>query len=348
VTGLNGGGGDMNNTTYAFALCATAGALPTVTVVHGSAPGPALATTPLQTTVSCPAATALLGGGGFISDAFGLPGSQGDHLTGSYPSDATGTPVGGCPAQAWTAASHTGGVDSGSLTQTDVWALCASPADQPPPATGPAPPLSRGAPRVAGRAVVGGVLREAHGSWAGAPTAYAYSWLRCAGAGCAAIAGAHGATYRLTQTDIGARIRVQETTSNAAGRSSPAVSAASGYIQPRGGRVAASLVARTLARQIVPSAKLAGVLRQATTALPFTALEAGHAAVSWYLAGAVVARGSRSFTDARATTLGVTLTAAGRRALAAAGTRVRLTARGTFTPRGRAAIKASRTFVLGP
>jgi hypothetical protein len=346
VTGLNGGGGDAGNTTFAFALCASAGSLPTVTVVHGEAPGPALATTPLQTTASCPAQTALLGGGAFISDAFGLPGSQGDHLTGSYPSDATGTPVGGGPASAWTAASHTGGVDSGSLTQTDVWALCASPADQPPPTTGPSPPVSGGAPKVAGKTIVGSVLTESHAAWTNRPTAYSYRWLRCASATCTTIVGARGHAYRLTQADIAARIRVQETAANGAGRSPPAVSAATASVQPRH-PVATSRILALLAWQIVPVTRLAGVLRQGAGSLEFTALGAGRLTVSWYLADTLVARGSQSFAGARATTITVRLTAAGRRVLPAT-TSVRLTAKGSFTPRGKAPITASRSFVLGP
>ena len=190
VTGLNGGGGDQGNRTYAFALCATAGPLPTVTIAHAQVPGPAAATTPAQASVACPTGTVLLGGGGFISDAFGLPGSQGDHLTGSYPSDTRGTPVAAGPAGAWTAASHTGGVDSGSLTQTDVWAMCASPAGAPPPVAGPAVPVVVASPRVAGSAVAGRELRAAHGAWSPRPTAYAYRWLRCRINACRAIPGA--------------------------------------------------------------------------------------------------------------------------------------------------------------
>lgn len=133
AVGLNGGGGDKGNTTHAFALCALEDPGWTITVAHAQTPGPALASSAAQTTATCPAGSALLSGGAFISDRFGLPGSQGDHLTGSYPSDVAGTPIASGPANAWTAASHTGGVDSGPLTQTDAWALCASDVNAPPP-----------------------------------------------------------------------------------------------------------------------------------------------------------------------------------------------------------------------
>ncbi|MEV4559326.1 hypothetical protein AB0K51_20375 [Kitasatospora sp. NPDC049285] len=56
---------------------------------------------------------------------FTKAGSQGTHLTGSYPSDADGTPVGdrtATPAY-WTADIHVGGSPS-PHTFSDVWALC--------------------------------------------------------------------------------------------------------------------------------------------------------------------------------------------------------------------------------
>lgn len=154
ATGLNGGGGDKGNATHAFALCLPESAGLTVTVAHAQVPGPARASSAAQTTASCPAGTALLGGGAYISDRFGLPGSQGDHLTGSYPSDAAGTPVATGVARAWTAASHTGGVDSGPLTQTDAWALCASAADAPPP-TDPVTPTDSPRPSPGARPPAG-------------------------------------------------------------------------------------------------------------------------------------------------------------------------------------------------
>jgi hypothetical protein len=75
--------------------------------------------------VSCPVNTVLVGGGAFISNGFGKPASQGDHLTGDFPSDSSGHPVTSGSAGSWTAESHTGGMSS-SGTTTDVWALCGS------------------------------------------------------------------------------------------------------------------------------------------------------------------------------------------------------------------------------
>jgi hypothetical protein len=125
ATGLNGGQPPAGNTTHVFAICATDPNL-TVAVVNSRVDGPGPASTPAQVTTSCPAGTVLLGGGGYISDHFALPGSQGDHLTGSYPSDSGGTPITAGAAASWTASSHTGGTISGDLTDTNVWAMCGS------------------------------------------------------------------------------------------------------------------------------------------------------------------------------------------------------------------------------
>ena len=124
AVGLNGGGGGTN-TTYAFAVCSTDATNPTITVNNAEVSGPTAASTGASVTASCGSGTVLVGGGAFISNSFGLPASQGDHLTGSFPSDASGNPVTSGAASSWTATSHTGGQAS-SGTVTDVWALCGS------------------------------------------------------------------------------------------------------------------------------------------------------------------------------------------------------------------------------
>ncbi len=356
AAGLNGGGGDQGNTTHAFAVCATGAALPNVGIAHARVPGPAAASSAAQVSASCPAGSTLLGGGGFISDAFGLPGSQGDHLTGSYPSDAAGTPVASGAAASWTAASHTGGVDSGSLTQTDVWALCGSAADAPapvpvPPAAGAALPSNTAPPAIAGTARRGSVLTVRPGTWTNAPASYAYAWLRCssAGNGCATIAGARSARYRLTLADAGSRMRVRETASNAAGAGVAAISGASAIVAA--GRVTRGQVRAELGRWLVPTgraARIGSLLARVPVTLPFRALRSGRATISWYLRGArktLVARGTRAFTGARATTIGVRLTPAGRRALGPA-KRLRLTSVGTFKAPREATVRVTKTFAV--
>jgi hypothetical protein len=352
AVGLNGGGADQGNTTYAFAVCGSGAELPNVAIAHAQVPGPALASAAAQVTVSCPAGSALLGGGGFVSDAFGLPGSQGDHLTGSYPSDAGATPVGSGTAASWTVASHTGGVDSGGLTQTDAWALCASAADAPAPAPqqGAAAglPTNTKPPSITGAARRGATLTAQRGTWTNAPTAYALEWLRCSSSGtsCTTIAGAHGRTHRLTLADAGARLRVRETARNAAGAGAAAVSNPGAIVSA--GRVTAAQIRAQLRREIVPvgrAARIDPLLARAAIVLPFRALRSGRATVSWYRGKTLVARGSRAFPGARATTLTIRLTPAGRRALGAAKS-LRLSASGTFKPPGGAALRATRAFTV--
>jgi hypothetical protein len=127
AAGENGGDGNSNNTTYAFALCSTEATNPTVTVMKTEATGPtAASTTQAATTLGCSTLSGspvLLSGGAFINNNGGEPASQGDHLLGDFPSDTSGNPVTSGSADAWTAQGRTGGQAS-SGTVTDVWALC--------------------------------------------------------------------------------------------------------------------------------------------------------------------------------------------------------------------------------
>ncbi|HEY2763277.1 MAG TPA: hypothetical protein VGJ13_04590 [Pseudonocardiaceae bacterium] len=136
AVGGNGGGTDPSTTTYAYAICSgnninISGA--TVKVKFSEASGPTTATTGQTGTVTCGgqdgkliSGGAAISGGSVTTTNFTAPGSQGDHLNGSYPSDGSGNPVsdGTTTAASWTAFTHTGGVSSPS-TFTDVWALCA-------------------------------------------------------------------------------------------------------------------------------------------------------------------------------------------------------------------------------
>ena len=100
-----------------------------------------------------------------------------------------------------------------------------------PPPPPPSPPTNTALPAISGSAIQGETLAASPGSWSGAPTAFAYQWLRCdsAGAGCAAVAGAVSASFLLTATDAGSTLRVRVTASNAGG-SSAATSAASAVV----------------------------------------------------------------------------------------------------------------------
>jgi hypothetical protein len=131
----NNGGGTGTLETYAYAICGTgsgSGFNAAGTKVHfQEQSGPTVATTGQASTVGCASGETLLSGGAAIAGSdvtandFTLPGSQGDHLNGTYPSDGSGTPVSNntTTAQYWTASTHTGGQSSPS-TVTDAWALC--------------------------------------------------------------------------------------------------------------------------------------------------------------------------------------------------------------------------------
>ncbi|HYZ36749.1 MAG TPA: hypothetical protein VE673_08500 [Pseudonocardiaceae bacterium] len=152
AVGLNGGGsGTVPNSTYAYAICSQLSAASgvTVTVRSHEVSGPTTATSSQKITTSCGSADGtLISGGAAISSGnlattdFTAPGSHGDHFNGSFPSDATGAPVGNgtTTAASWTAFTHTGGADS-PRTFSDVWALCMHTNSRPAPNPG-LPPVS--------------------------------------------------------------------------------------------------------------------------------------------------------------------------------------------------------------
>lgn len=135
AVGWNGGGGSSGNTTYAYAICSgddidVSGV--TVTVRFSEVSGPTAATSGQTATVGCAgedgtlaSGGAAISGGSVTTTPFTGPGSQGDHLNGSFPSNSGGSPVGDetTTAAYWTAVTHTGGASSPN-TYTDVWALC--------------------------------------------------------------------------------------------------------------------------------------------------------------------------------------------------------------------------------
>lgn len=98
-----------------------------------------------------------------------------------------------------------------ALTVTAV-ALAAGRAD-------PAP-QNTSLPSISGAARDGSALSASRGGWANKPTSYTYQWQRCdsAGGGCQPIAsGATGTRYTVTTADVGHRITVVVTATNAAG-----------------------------------------------------------------------------------------------------------------------------------
>jgi hypothetical protein len=91
------------------------------------------------------------------------------------------------------------------------------------------PPAATTAPSVSGTTRDGQTMTANRGTWTGTPTVgYTYQWRRCdtAGNGCTDIAGETGSAYALTPSDVGGRVRVVVTGTNAGG-AVPATSAAS-------------------------------------------------------------------------------------------------------------------------
>jgi hypothetical protein len=94
-------------------------------------------------------------------------------------------------------------------------------------------PTNTARPTITGDAVVGEELQAENGTWAGAPTSFAYQWLRCDtdGAFCFRVAGATGRTYGVRFADVFSTLRVAVTAKNAEG-STTARSAPTDLVQP--------------------------------------------------------------------------------------------------------------------
>jgi hypothetical protein len=84
----------------------------------------------------------------------------------------------------------------------------------------PAPEVVTG-PSINGDATVGSTLTADQGNWSDPGATFTYSWLRCHGSSaCTTIDGAGGATYVLTSDDVGFRVEVTVTATNAGGSTS--------------------------------------------------------------------------------------------------------------------------------
>ena len=88
-----------------------------------------------------------------------------------------------------------------------------------------APPGNTAEPAISGRAEQGRTLTSSTGSWTGTqPLALAYQWVRCGadggrpdGGDCTIISGASDRRYRVAGADVGFRLRVRVTATNAEG-----------------------------------------------------------------------------------------------------------------------------------
>lgn len=122
-------------------------------------------------------------------------------------------------------------------TRSDRWAIAAvvvlatvaicalvAPSDKgvAAPAT---PPTNTAEPTISGRTEQGRTLTASTGSWTGTgPISFVYQWVRCGadggrpdGGDCAIVSGATSRNYRLGGSDVGFRMRVRVTATNAEG-----------------------------------------------------------------------------------------------------------------------------------
>jgi hypothetical protein len=93
-------------------------------------------------------------------------------------------------------------------------------------------PANTAEPRISGSATVGSTLSASQGSWTGAPTSFAYQWVRCPrsggqpnGSDCAVIGGATTTSYVVSTADVDRRLRVRVTAANADGSATVASNA---------------------------------------------------------------------------------------------------------------------------
>ena len=82
-----------------------------------------------------------------------------------------------------------------------------------------AAPTNTTAPSISGTLQVGSTLTATQGGWDGSPSSIDFTWSRCDANGdsCATIDGATSSTYKLTQADAGAALRISVVATNAAG-----------------------------------------------------------------------------------------------------------------------------------
>lgn len=100
----------------------------------------------------------------------------------------------------------------------------------------PLPPTSSTVPVISGTPIEGNVLTASLLPWTNAPSSVGYQWEDCDSTGlhCQPITGATGRTYTLAASDIGQRIVVDESATNAGGTSVPAISVATGVVPESG------------------------------------------------------------------------------------------------------------------
>jgi hypothetical protein len=203
-------------------------------------------------------------------------------------------------------------------------------------------PVSVTPPALSGSDRVGGRASCTAGAWTGAPTSFAFQWLRDG----EVIAGQIGSSYKLRTADLGARIGCRVTATNAGGPSAGATSTTTAVrytptTSPSATQLGVGPAIVRLYRSVKPSRT--GRVGLGTV----TCAGAGAGRCTIAVTATVRIGGSRSTvavtrslpSGGRATLRG-TLKASARRALRSAG-RGRLSVRIVVTPRGGAAVRSA-------
>lgn len=249
----------------------------------------------------------------------------------------------GCPASPLsfaTQSEYTDGTVSSDVTET----TCEIGVPGPP---NTAPPM------ITGATAVGKTLSSSPGAWyAAAPISFGYQWQRCKPV-CSAIAGATSSSYRLAAADKGAKIAATVTATNDSG-STQATSDQVGPVAPSSAQVRAALV-RALAAA-GPAATLGQLLEEGGFVASINAPSPGQLLISWYLVpkGAhltkakqptLVATVRSTLKHAGKAKVKIALTRKGRKLLKAA-KRIKLTAKGSFTPAGAPTTSTTKAITL--
>jgi hypothetical protein len=136
-------------------------------------------------------------------------------------------------------------------------------------------------PAIFGDVALGGTAIASPGDWSGqGPIAYAYQWLDCNPA-CASIAGATTSTYAPAAADLGARLVVIVTASNA-NTSYAVASTPSAAVAPASAEVQASLSGQLLPHDRTLAVAI-GLQTRRGYRLAFDSPVTGEVTVDWYL-----------------------------------------------------------------
>jgi hypothetical protein len=135
--------------------------------------------------------------------------------------DGSCSPIAGATNRGYTLRSaDVGSTLAVEVTATNAYGSSAA-ASAPTPVVAATAPANVAAPAIAGLPELGQALTGDRGRWSGtAPLTFAWQWLRCDPAGCVEIPGATRRTYTTAVADLGGRLELEVTATNALGSAS--------------------------------------------------------------------------------------------------------------------------------